>query len=53
MENVQSYVRPLAYQLAVDVVTQCGEPIEKLSARDQTFKFTGSPETGTDVIYDF
>jgi hypothetical protein len=48
MEEVQSYVRPLAYRIAKDVDRQ-----DLSMANNQTLQFSGAPETGGDVIYDF
>jgi len=50
MEEVQSYVRPLAYSLAKTVDKQ-----ERLStvSSNQTLVFSGAPEAGGDVTYDF
>jgi hypothetical protein len=50
MEEVQSYVRPLAYSIAKTVEKQ--EKNSMLNST-QTLQFSGAPEAGGDVIYDF
>jgi hypothetical protein len=53
MENVQSNARPLAYFLARKIERN-DESNQRLSLEgNTTFKFTGSPDTSADVIYDF
>ena len=49
MEEVQSYVRPLAYSIAKTVDRQ----EQPSMANNQTLTFSGAPESGGDVIYDF
>jgi hypothetical protein len=53
MLNVQSRERPLAYYLAKDVVMNevSNQPMTLES--NNTFKFSGAPESAGDVIYDF
>jgi hypothetical protein len=53
MQQVQSNVRPLAYQLAVNAMQNGSEGTEPLKAGNATFSLTGSSEMGADVIYDF
>ncbi len=52
MENVQSYDRPLAYELAKSVAYPHDKQSKNQMQSNNTLKFTGAAETG-DVIYDF
>jgi hypothetical protein len=49
MEEVQSIQRPLAYQLAKLVAS----PKENQIDSSGSFNFTGTPEAGLDMVYDF
>lgn len=49
MEQVQSFQRPLAYHLAKSVAF----PKENQIDSSATLTFSGSPDVGGDVTYDF